>query len=83
MTSPDASGRHLSKFERGPKMPHPTALFAINLMQCQIRLEISCAKNIGNAFELSDVALRLAPPYDGLFVIIIVRPLTSHYKQQV
>ena len=51
MTSPAASGHHLSKFEKRPEMPHPTALFAINQMQCQRRLQISRVKNIGNGFR--------------------------------
>ena len=47
MTSPAASGQHLSKLEKRPKMPHPTALFALNLMQCRRRLQISHVNNIG------------------------------------
>ena len=47
-------------------MPHPTALFALNLMQSQMRFQISRVKNIGNVLELSDVAFRIAPPYGGL-----------------
>ena len=58
MTSP-ASGRHISKFEKRPKMPHSTALFEFSLMQCQRRPRISRVKNIGNVFELSGVAFRL------------------------
>ena len=65
-----ASGRHLSKFEKRPKMPHPMTLFALSLMQCQRRLQISRVKNIGNVFELRGVAFRLAPPYGGLNVRI-------------
>ena len=61
MTLPAASGRHLWKFEKRPKMPHWMALFALNLMQCQRGLEISRVKNVGNVFELSGVAFRLAP----------------------
>ena len=68
MTSPAASGQHLSKFEKRAKIPHPTALFAFNLMQCQRGLQISRAKNIVNVFELSSVAFRLAPPYGGFLV---------------
>ena len=49
-------------------MPHQTTLFALNLMQYQTRLQISHVKNIGNVFELSSVAFRLAPPYDGLLL---------------
>ena len=45
-TSLAASGRHLSRFEKRRKMPHPTALFALSIthcciMQCQRRLQIS------------------------------------------
>ena len=36
MTSPPASGRHLLKFEKRRKMSHPTALFALSIMQCCI-----------------------------------------------
>ena len=68
MSSPVASGRHLSKFEKRPKMPRPTALFSLNLMQCQISLQISRVKNSGNVFELSGAAFRLAPPY-GVFLV--------------
>ena len=31
-----ASGRYLSRFEKRPKMPHPTSLFALSIMQCQL-----------------------------------------------
>ena len=68
MTSPVVSGRHLSTFEKRPKMPHPTALFALSLIQCQRRLQISRVKNIGNVSILSGVAFRLAPPHGGLLV---------------
>ena len=57
MTWPAASGRHLSKFEKGPKMSHRTVLFA-SLMQYQGRLKISRVKHICNVFELSDVSFR-------------------------
>ena len=50
------------------KMSHPTVLFALSLMQCQRRLQISRVKNIGNVFELSGVAFCPAPPYGGLLV---------------
>ena len=36
-------------------------LFALCLVQCQRRLQISDVKNIGNVVELSGVAFRLAP----------------------
>ena len=49
-------------------MPLPTALFTLGLIQCQRRLHISKVENIGNVFELSGVAFRLAPPYGGLIV---------------
>ena len=42
-------------------MPHPTALFALNLMQYQTRLQITRMKYIGNVFELSGVAFHLIP----------------------
>ena len=70
MTSPAASGRHLSKFVKRPKMPHPTALFAFSLMQCKRRLQISRAKNIGNVFESSGVSFRTPQPYGGLLVVL-------------
>ena len=38
-------------------------------MQRQTRLQISRVKNVGNVFELSDVAFRLAPPYGGLLIL--------------
>ena len=59
------------KVWKRPKMLRPTALFALNLMQCQRHLQIIQVKNIGNVFELSSVAfrLRLASLYGGLFVI--------------
>ena len=69
MTSPGASGRHLSDLEKRPKMPHPTALFALNIMQCRGRLQNFRAKHFDNAFELSGVAFRLAVPDGGLFVL--------------
>ena len=56
MTSPAASGRHLSKFEK-----RPTAVFAVSRTQCQRRLQISRVKNIGNVSELSAVAVRFGP----------------------
>ena len=68
MTLLAASGRHWSNFEKQPKMPHPTAFFALSLMQCQTPLQLSRLKNIGNVFELSDVAFRLAPPCGELLV---------------
>ena len=37
MTLPAASGRHLSMFEKWPKMPHVTALFALTIVQCSIK----------------------------------------------
>ena len=53
-----------------PKMPHPTVLFALNLMQCQRRLQISRVKNIGSLFELSGVGFRLVvPSYGGLLIL--------------
>ena len=68
MTSPAASQRHLSKFEkRPPKMPHPTTLFALSLMQCQRRLQISRVKNIGNIIELRGMAFCLVPPYGKFY----------------
>ena len=67
MTAPAASSQHLSKFEKRLQMSHPTALFALSLMQCQRRLQISRLKNISNVFELSGVAFRLALPYGFLF----------------
>ena len=68
MTSPAASGRHLPKFEKRPKMLQPRALFVLNLMQCQRRLQNSRVKNIGNVFELSSVTFRPATEYCGLIV---------------
>ena len=50
-------------------MLHPTALFALSLVQCQGRLQISRVKNIYNVFELSGVAFLLAPHYGGLLVL--------------
>ena len=38
-------------------------------MQCQMRLEISRANNIGCVVESSDMAFRPAPPYGGLLVL--------------
>ena len=34
-------------------MPHPMALFAFRLMQCQTRLQICRVQNISNVFELA------------------------------
>ena len=51
MTSIAASGRHLSRFETRPKMPHPTALLALSITLCQRRLQISQVKNIGNVLD--------------------------------
>ena len=62
VTSPAASSMHLLKVEKLPQMPHPTALFASSLMQCQSRLQISRLKNIGNVFKLSGVAFHIVPP---------------------
>ena len=61
MTSPAASGRHLSKFEKRPKMPHPTALFALSLMQRQRRLQIYRVK-ISATFS-NQAAWRFTYPY--------------------
>ena len=73
MTSPAASGRHLSRLEKRPKMPHPTALLALSIMQCGIKpnavskaSQIYRVKNIANVSEQSGVAFCLAPPYGGL-----------------
>ena len=49
-------------------MPHPIALFALSLMECQRRLKIFRFKNIDNVFELSGVAFRLALPCGRLLV---------------
>ena len=68
MTSQAASGLRLSKFEKRRKMPHPTALLALILMQCQRSVQISRVRNIGNVFELSGVAFRIAPPYGGFLL---------------
>ena len=43
--------------------------FALNLMQCQRRLQIYRVTNIGNVFELSGMAFRLATPYGGLLLL--------------
>ena len=56
------------EFKKRPEKPHSTALFALNLMQRQRRLQFSRVKNIGNVFELSGMAFHLAPPYGGLLV---------------
>ena len=40
----------------------------ISVLQRQRRLQISRMMNIGSAFELSGVALRLVPPYGVLLV---------------
>ena len=44
-------------------MPHPTALVALNLMQCQRHLKISHVMNIGNVFYLSAMAFCLRVGY--------------------
>ena len=36
--------------------------FALSVMQCQRRLQISWVKNIGSIFDVSGIALRLVPP---------------------
>ena len=56
MTSPAASGRRLSRFEKRRKIPLPTALFTLSIMQrcimqCQRRLQIYRVKNIAT-FEI-------------------------------
>ena len=58
-----------TELEKRPKMPHSTALFALNLMQCQRRLQISVVKNIRNVFKLNSVAFHVALPYGGLLVL--------------
>ena len=68
MISPATSHQHLSKFENLQKMLHLTTLFALSVMQCQRRLQISRVKNIDSVFCLSGVAFLLAPPYGGLRV---------------
>ena len=77
MTSSAAFGQHLLKFKKRPKMQHPTTLFALSLMQCQMGSYISRVKNIGNVFELSGVVFRLAPPYGGFLVHIHKRKLLT------
>ena len=72
MTQPTTSGRHLSRFEIRPKITHPMALFALNQMQCQRRLQISRTKNIGNVLEQGGVAFRLAPSHGGLLVYWVI-----------
>ena len=62
-------------------MPHPTALFALSVLHCQRRLQISRVKNIGNVFELSGEAFRLAPLYGGFLVkrkARLMRKKTEH-----
>ena len=69
--SPAASGRHLSarKTAENTEMPHPMALFALNLIQYRRRLQTFCVNNIGNVFKLSGVAFHLAPTCGGLLLI--------------
>ena len=59
-------------------MPHPTALFALSQMRCQRRLQISQEKNIGNVFELSGMAFRLALHYVGLLALILRRTVVHN-----
>ena len=68
LTSPAACGLHLLKFKKRPKMSYLTALFALSLMQCQRRVQISRVKNIGNVFQLSSLTFHLAPLYGRLRV---------------
>ena len=64
-------------------MPHLTALLALSIMQCQRRLQICQAKNIGNVLEQSGVAFRLAPPYAGLLVAQCQRTfLTDRHRSR-
>ena len=85
MMSPAASDRHLSGFEKRPKMPHPTTLFALSLVHCQRRLHISRVKNISKVLEESGVSFRLAPPYGGLLVLrhfgfqMVLRTKTNYF----
>ena len=58
-----------SSGKKRPKIPHPMALFARSLMQCQRRLQNYRVKNIWSVVELRGVAFRLAPPYGGLLVL--------------
>ena len=70
-TSLAASGRHLSRFEERQYTPHPTALFALSLMQCERPLQISRVKNIGNVLEYSGVTFRLAQLMVGFLFITL------------
>ena len=70
-----ASGRHLSRLEKRPKMPHPTDLFALSIMQCGIKLNAApkafpnfSSEEYPQRFEQRGVAFLLAPSYDGLLV---------------
>ena len=60
-------------------MPHPTALFALSLIQRQVHLQISRVRNIGNVFNLSGVVFRIGAPYGGLLVKIYVLLYSCFY----
>ena len=74
MTSPAAFVRHLSKFEKRPKMPHPNGFVCIKsnaVSKASSNFSSEEYRNIGNVFELSGVAFCLALPYTGLLVPLI------------
>ena len=52
-------------------MPHPTALFALSIMQCQMHIRISRVKNIGNVcFRLKQRGVSPTPRYGALLVAL-------------
>ena len=79
MTSPAASGRHLSRFEKRPKMPHPTALFALSIMQCGIKPNAvsKASSNLSSEEYMQHVRTKLrgvspSPPYSGFLVLVFL-----------
>ena len=63
-------------------MLHLTTLFALRLIECERRLQISQVKNISNIFELSIVAFCPAAPYGELLVSVLVSIYIAQCNQQ-
>ena len=60
-------------------MLDPAALFPLNLMHCQMHLQISRVRNIGNVYKLSSVAFCLVPPTGGLHIVHQTKTTLSHH----
>ena len=69
--SPTTSGRKLQR--KTVEIAASDGLVCIKSNERRSRIQISRVKNIGNVFELSGLALRLAQPYGGPLVELHLR----------